>query len=109
MTTPNDGGPAFPMEGEVYGKPDDPRWARGMSLRDYFAAKAMAAMVASFRVVNHRDPLIDDDVTTMEPHRDRILDRNGVSGEYDGATEIADDAYVIADAMLAAGDEKEGK
>ena len=103
MTTPNDGGPAFPVhcyvnsDGETF--VSEPT---GMTLRDYFAAKAMAAMVASFRVVNHRDPLIDDDVTTTEPHRDMILDRNGVSGEYDGATEIADDAYVIADAMLAA-------
>lgn len=34
----NDGGPAFPMCGEVYGKAGDDRWTPGMSLRDYFAA-----------------------------------------------------------------------
>jgi len=39
MTTPiNDGGPAFPVPYEFMGT--------GMSLRDYFAAKAMQGMLA---------------------------------------------------------------
>lgn len=42
MTTKTDGGPAFPSVNH----PDIPV-NNGMSLRDYFAAKAMAAMVAS--------------------------------------------------------------
>jgi hypothetical protein len=40
MTTPDDGGPAFPTpEGTYFA-------VRGMSLRDYFAAHAMAAYIA---------------------------------------------------------------
>jgi hypothetical protein len=73
---------------------------QGMTLRDYFAAKAMQAMIESFRIVNHRNPLIDGDVSTMEPNREMILDRNTKTGECDGAAEIAADAYAIADAML---------
>jgi hypothetical protein len=71
-----------------------------MSLRDYFAAKAMQAMIGNFRIVNHRNPLIDGDVTTTEPHREMMLDYNIKTGECEGAAEIAGDAYAIADAML---------
>jgi hypothetical protein len=43
MTT-NTGGPAFPCTEENY---RDPRWtSEGLSLRDYFAAKAMQARVS---------------------------------------------------------------
>jgi len=99
----NDGGPAFPVhkyvnaDGETF--TSEPT---GMTIRDYFAAKAMQAMVGNFRVVNHRNPLIDGDVTTMEPNREMILDYNIKTGEYEGASEISSDAYAIADAMLAA-------
>ena len=71
-----------------------------LSLRDYFAAKAMQAMVGNFRIVNHRNPLIDGDVTTTEPHREMMMDYNIKTGECEGADEIAGDAYAIADAML---------
>jgi hypothetical protein len=37
MTTPNDGGTAFPLM-DAYGSTD-----KGMTLRDYFTAKAMLA------------------------------------------------------------------
>lgn len=75
-----DGGPAFPMPGMtglpngefVYGD-------HGMTLRDYFAAKAMQGYLAS-----------------MSPHTE--------PAEF--ASRIAEDAYTIADAMLAA---REGK
>ena len=43
----DDGGPAYPMEGEVYGKNGDNRWAPGMSLRDWFAGQAMAAALSN--------------------------------------------------------------
>jgi len=68
-----------------------------LTLRDYFAAKAMQAMVGNYRVVNH-----GDDVTTTEQHREMMLDTNSKTGEHEGAAEIAADAYAIADAMLAA-------
>ena len=71
-----------------------------LSLRDYFAAKAMQAMVANYSILNHRNPLIDGDVSTTEPHREMMLDYNIKTGECEGAAEIAADAYAIADAML---------
>lgn len=40
MTHPNDGGPAFPVPDS-----DDYHAAPGMSLRDYFAAKALASLL----------------------------------------------------------------
>lgn len=62
---PNDGGPAFPCVKEI-------SWYGGMSLRDYFAAKAMAAMLSIYEVHHNA-----------------------------GETEIAEWAYQQADAMLA--------
>ena len=73
-----------------------------LTVRDYFAAKAMQAMVGHFRVVNHANPERFGDVTTTEPHREMMLDLNIKTGEHEGAAEIAADAYTIADAMLAA-------
>ena len=43
MTTPKDGGPAFPSEGKDHGNPK--YHSPGMSLRDYFAGLAMQALV----------------------------------------------------------------
>jgi len=40
MATNNDGGPAFPRDEHVHGH-------NGMMLRDYFAAKALSAMLAN--------------------------------------------------------------
>ena len=62
----NNGGPAFPSDSNQYGP------AAGMSLHDYFAAKAMQG------ICSHHDTW-------------------GLTGP-----EIADHAYRIADAMLAA-------
>lgn len=75
MSTPiNDGGPAFPCEsyGIKNGK-ETTVPAQGMTLRDYFAGQALVGMFADyFRSLNH------------EPHV------------------VAHDAFVFADAMLAA-------
>ncbi len=83
MSTIETGGPAFPtsrinMAGEVV--PDE----EGMSLRDYFAAKAMQAMISK----HGRE---DDN-----------------PGFFDYATDdsIAKCAYIYADAMLEARKEK---
>lgn len=99
QNTTNDGGPAFPVpnyvnaSGETHeSKPN------GMSLRDYFAAKAMQAMVGTYR--RTLEPQDADDDTNTVPFRELLLDRNGVTGEYEGAKEVAGDAYIIADAML---------
>lgn len=74
MTTEtNDGGPAFPSPVDPH-KLDD----KGMTLRDYFAAKAMAAEIAAGK------------------------DMGGMRG-YDGwRDEFAREAYRYADAMLRA-------
>lgn len=48
MTTKTDGGPAFPRPAGDYNGTRHGNGAQvGISIRDYFAAKAMAAMVAS--------------------------------------------------------------
>lgn len=77
MSTIEDGGPAFPLQS--IGPEFEPGYA-GMTLRDYFAAKAMQAMISK----HGRE---DDS-----------------PGFFDFATDesIARCAYIYADAMLAA-------
>lgn len=105
MSGTNDGGPAFPVITNGDTCTAGP-WASspGMSLRDHFAGQAMQAMVGSFRSVmrGKEDAQSDAEPDIMTTDRDMILDVNGVTGGYDGAYEIASDAYIIADAMLAA-------
>lgn len=66
------GGPAFPVAGE-----------KGMTLRDYFATKAMQSILRGYDVVNSFED-------------EEINDPEGMP------TLIAQDAYVMADAMLEA-------
>ncbi len=75
MSTINDGGPAFPSE--VWDSEGCPQHTQGMSLRDYFAAKAMQAFVTGL--------LSDGELVIKSDYKD-----------------IARRAYEIADAMLAA-------
>ena len=78
MNTIETGGPAFPLQS--IGPDFAPGYA-GMSLRDYFAAKAMQGLVSGhFAKYGHED--------------------------YWPRPEIASEAYEIADAMLAARKEK---
>lgn len=77
MSTPDDGGPAFPMPPVGTGDLRDgmTSGSSGMSLRDYFAAKAMAGLIAA--------------------------SGNGDGGvDYDEES-VAESAYAMADAMLA--------
>lgn len=71
----NDGGPAFP-------DPLVEAGGTGMSLREYYAAKAMASLIAMFK-----------DYIWMEPpppgHQDIVL-----------ADRVAGLAFLFADAML---------
>ena len=73
MSTINDGGPAFPSE--VWDSEGCPQHTQGMSLRDYFAAKAMQAFVTG--LLSDGEPVIKSD-----------------------DKDIARRAYEIADAML---------
>ena len=72
MSTPNDGGPAFPIPPAGTGDPRDSMTvgSSGLSLRDYFAARALQGMLAD----------------------------TGCGGPFEA---YAKDAYLHADAMLA--------
>lgn len=78
MTNRSTGGPAFPRpkspKGE-YTDSDVPGAQTGMSLRDYFAAKAMQGFAANTRVIDSDNP-------------------NAISF-------VAETAFKVADAMLA--------
>jgi hypothetical protein len=71
MSNTNTGGPAFPTQVASY---------EGMTLRDYFAAKAMQSILPSYQNVFDDETGSDDDPTFPEL--------------------LAKDAYVMADAML---------
>ncbi len=86
MSKIEDGGPAFPNVPDGAGdKWAD--WDKGMTLRDYFAAKAMHAHLITDTVPGEAcDALID---AAMKAGRDPI-------------DQIALNAYEVADAMLRA-------
>ena len=77
--TPKDGGPAFPREDY---QADDAPDQRGMSLRDYFAGRALAVLVHDLITGSH------------------IKDGIGISLA-DDTRAVAGEAYCYADAMLA--------
>lgn len=83
MTTPNNGGPAFPVNSDNYASPD----SAGMTLRDYFAAKAMPLAFQYWRECTNG---VDGDF---------VFSRMEDEGEMDL---IAADCYQMADAMLKA-------
>ena len=80
---PKDGGPAFPAEGPRMGQFE----CFGMSLRDYFAAKAMQAELATCGVPGEACKALVESAG-----------RDGI----DPVRKMARNAYEIADAMLAA-------
>lgn len=82
MTKINDGGPAFPVPGDVYITGDDanPRLFGGMSLRDWFAGQVASAILGD-----------------REQWLAFIHDRRGCSPE----EHVASEAYAMADALLA--------
>lgn len=79
--TPNDGGPAFPVN-YAY-RPKEGAYGDGMSLRDWFAGQAMQGLLASDR-------------------------KFGKPSETLGEA-VARNAYEFADAMIAARARKEGQ
>ena len=86
MNTDNDGGPAFP----IGSTPEE--WGNGMTLRDYFAAKAMQSMLA---------------VPNDQRYGDRA-DKSLSIEEWQewGLTGIVEYSYKVADAMLKARETK---
>ncbi|WP_404347216.1 hypothetical protein [Enterobacter hormaechei] len=75
MTNSN-GGPAFPVAGSEHNYPIE-----GMTLRDYFAAKAMQSIVSSPKEM------------------ESLIDTLGAKTAY---AKVSETAYVIADEMLRA-------
>jgi hypothetical protein len=47
MTNPNDGGPAFPRQDERLGEVGLREGSDGMSLRDWFAGRALAGIISA--------------------------------------------------------------
>lgn len=85
MTQPKDGGPAFPLSRKetsagsaMYGHEVT---SEGMTLRDWFAGRALIALLHAYSIGT--EPAPDDDAR-------KIADR------------IANRAYFVADAMLEA-------
>jgi len=72
----------------------------GMSLRDYFAAKAMPELTAD-AIVRMRSE------ATEQPHRTGMDDFEWADGSTTWAEGIAVEAYQIADAMLRAREVKQ--
>jgi hypothetical protein len=77
MSEINDGGGAFPSVLQYFPEDTNYRIEQGMTLRDYFAAKAMQAILS------------------------KVVDRDGSLTAH-GLTCSTDDAYFIADEMLRA-------
>ena len=89
MNKINDGGPAFPVCGlNGQGKPEMTGF--GMSIRDYFAARAMAALIA--------EPVSEMWPGTVAHWANQLQGHTQMSG----SDIIAHLAYKLADAMLKA-------
>ena len=81
--TKETGGPAFPRPASDAHEWGTHKPQEGMTLRDYFAAKAMQSILRGY-----------DTVTSFE--EDEVNDPEGMPSL------IAEDAYIMADAMLKA-------
>lgn len=96
MTTPiDDGGPAFPCEGGPDGMLIP---GYGMTLRDYFAAKAMIGLAPLFMEVWTHSGRTAPWPSNLGIQIDGAMDSVGKEPD----EFFADAAYVIADAMLRA-------
>lgn len=73
-------GPAFPFD--IKDQDGNQRWAQGMWLRDYFAAKAMQGLIPQFR--------------------EMFMENTFEDWVGDAIPALAEEAYYMADAMLKA-------
>ena len=82
MTEPKNGGPAFPLDADRLGIVNS-----GMTLRDYFAAKAMEGMISALTKFRDGNPQFGEGMCDIIVNRPR---------------DISEIAYTYADALLAA-------
>ena len=103
MSERNDGGPAFPFGqvSEASGMPINGYHNDGMSLRDYFAAKAMPALTED-AIWRMREKSVQ-----KSPERTGMDDAEWDDSRRSWADGIASEAYIIADAMLRAREVKQ--
>lgn len=107
MSDKNDGGPAFPLpmiviDGVIVDASEYCTENRGVSMRDYFAAKAMTAII-----IGHAIPVFDDDGRNSGHGSNsfQYMAECGPGSHEQGhqdsiACDWAWEAYGIADAML---------
>ena len=93
-----DGGPAFPVREAERHNPDshethaiEQHW--GMTLRDYFAAKAIAALIPLEDLAMRSETMDGRTGFDDQPWADQ--------SDISYADRLAEDAYIIAEAMLA--------
>ena len=89
MSKANTGGPAFPLQS--IGPDFAPGYA-GMTLRDYFAAKAMQGLMAMERASEYVDEYGDE----------MSYEEGSVGTLFVHTKHLAEEAYMIADSMLKA-------
>ena len=84
--TNDTGGPAFPAVVHIHGPMSDCMKVQGMTLRDYFAAKALPLAIENWNTFNRTSP-----------------EGDGLGNEFtsENIELMAMDAYAMADAMLA--------
>ena len=93
MSNTNTGGPAFPHE--YFDKQlNQKRVMHGMTLRDYFAAKAMLGLMA----MNKAEEFVDENGDEM------TYEEGSVGTLFVHTDFLAKEAYMIADMMLKARD-----
>jgi len=86
----NDGGPAFPVASERTPTGEYQRGFNGMTLRDYLAGQAITGCIIHHWKISKRD----EDASEMS-----YFNRDGETTVC--AEMVAEDAYAIADAMIA--------
>lgn len=97
MSEIEDGGAAFPRSATSDGNEQLSTEQDGMTLRDYFAAKAMNALIDGYDYEVREKSIHKADRTGFDdrPHKDGSSDATF-------ASQLAEESYIIADAMIVA-------
>ena len=88
----NDGGPAFPLTSSTGDPRDGVYCANGMTLRDYFAAKALSSMAGKWRFFDRAQKVATDLSKANKKPEEKVEVQDVVAAW----------SYEFADAMLKA-------